>query len=85
MENSLISIMERKDKELTQELARIKEARIEVFNRFEGGLSEDLPELGVRIQQRLGEVEEKLEVLHQEVRKEAETLRERMDAEEQQR
>lgn len=48
--------MERKDKELTQELTRLKEARIEVFNRFERGLSEDLPELGVRIQQRLGEI-----------------------------
>lgn len=54
MENSLISIIERKDKELTLELARIKEARIEVFNCFEVGLSEDLPELGVRIQHKLG-------------------------------
>ncbi len=52
--------MENKDKELSLELARVKEARIEVFNRFEGGLSEDLPELGVRIQQRLGDIEEKL-------------------------
>jgi hypothetical protein len=57
--------MEKKDKELTLELARVNEARIEVLNRFEGGLSEDLPELGVRIQQRLGEIEEKLEVVHQ--------------------
>lgn len=85
MENSLISILEKKEKELSLELTRVREARIEVLNRLEAGLAEELPELGVRIQQRLEEVEVKLEVLHQEVRTEAETLRDRMEQEQQER
>jgi hypothetical protein len=77
--------LEKREKELALELAQVKQTRIESFNKFESGLGEDLPELGLKIGSRLEEIEVKLELLHQEIRTEAETLRNRIDKEQEQR
>lgn len=49
METIVISIFERKDKELLLELTNIKEARIEALNKFEEGLQEEIPDLNYAI------------------------------------